>query len=107
MVYADNKYLPEKKQQWLGIDDLNDIFLPFGKIDKIMIFCRKETIKAFIEFSDKKTSKLARNNIHECCINNYGYIRVFYSNKEKLDLDNPHVEYKDYSQNNKKNSLLS
>ncbi len=85
------------KQNQLEIKDLKQIFRPFGEIRRIMIYCRTEMIKAFIEFDLPLSAEIAIRQIHATKINNLGIAKVFPSNKKHLILENEHIEFEDFT----------
>ena len=91
----------------LELYDIKNIFKVFGKIIRILIFDRRQMIKAFVEFESASSTHLAISTIHGTKINNFGECRVTSSEKSKLEFKNNHIEFIDYSINksNKTNSL--
>ena len=99
--------ITDKTKPDLELHDLKNIFKVFGKITRIIIFDRREMIKAFIEFESIESIIPAINIIHGTKINNFGECRVTSSEKKKLELKNNHIEFIDYTNNtsNQTNSL--
>jgi len=95
-IYLEGSIYDESTKG-IEISDLKTIFKPFGKIVRIMIYCRTEMIKAFLEFDSFESAKIAVKIIHGSYINNFGYIKVFTSDKLIIKPSNQHVEFKDYS----------
>jgi hypothetical protein len=97
----------DKDKPVLELHDLKNIFKVFGKIRRIIIFDRREMIKAFIEFETVISANAAISTIHGSYINNFGECRVTKSDKKKLELKNTHIEFIDYTTNksNQTNSL--
>ncbi len=83
----------------MEIDDLYKLFRPFGKINRIMVYCRNVILKAFIEFRSSSSVKVAMENVNSFRFNDFGVVKVFQSDKGRLRLDNKYVEFKDYSKN--------
>ena len=80
------------------VDDLVSIFLPFGELEKVIIFSKKTCLKAFVEFVDVECAVLACNFVHKSQINDFGFARTFFSPMQKLQLSNNFLEFKDFQQ---------
>ena len=89
----------------MTIHDINKIFKPFGKLNKIIIFSKKDLLKAFIEFNELKSSIEAKKILHETFLNNYGKARIYFSKRKELSFSNRYLEYWDYSENKNEKSL--
>ena len=91
-----NSNHPDPTKPDIDISELYKIFWFFGKINKIMIYDRKDQVKAFLEFQKISQARKVVETLNNQYINNYGLIKVYLSKYNSLKLNNKHTEYKNF-----------
>ena len=91
----------------MTVHDIHKIFKVFGTLKKIIIFSKKEILKAFLEYDTFSGAKNAKTFIHENFMNNFGRARLYYSAMNELKFSNRYLEYWDYTQKDDLNKDLS
>lgn len=81
----------------LDVNDLYALFRPFGSLSKVIIFSKKVLLKAFLEFRSIDSASRAREQLHDCFINDYGRSRLYFSALQELSFSNKYLEYKEYA----------
>ena len=79
------------------VADLHALFRPFGSLSKVIIFSKKVLLKAFLEFRSAECASLARAELHDCFINDYGRVRLYFSALQELTFSNKYLAYKEYA----------
>ena len=81
----------------VDVTDLHALFRPFGSLSKVIIFSKKVLLKAFLEFRSIDSAMRAREQLHDCFINDYGRSRLYFSALQELSFSNKYLEYKEYA----------
>jgi hypothetical protein len=89
----------------MTVHDLHKIFKIFGCLQKIIIFSKKDILKAFLEYDTFENAELAKDFVHESFMNNYGKARLYYSSMNELRFSNRYLEYWDYAAKDNKTDL--
>jgi hypothetical protein len=72
-----------------------------------MIFSKNVIVKAFVEFSDSGIAELAKDTLHETCINNFGKARIYFSNRDQIVCSNNFLDFWDCNQQFVKEGLTN
>lgn len=91
----------------MTVHDIHKIFKVFGTLKKIIIFSKKDIVKAFLEYQSFSGAIQAKTFVHESFMNNYGRARLYYSAMNELKFSNRYLEYWDYTQKNNNFTDLS
>lgn len=71
---------------FITANELRVLFSPFGLLSKIVIFSKKEVLKAFVEFQDVASATKALKALDKTSSKFFGKIRVFFSALQQLTL---------------------
>lgn len=74
-MYFENK-IHHLFNRTIELGDIEQLFVPFGEISKILIYDRVEQVRAFVEFVEPVRLKAVQNFIHGKTYNDMGLIYV-------------------------------
>jgi RNA recognition motif-containing protein len=80
------------------VRDLFEVFSPFGSLKRIIIFKKKILMKAFLQYHKCENAAVAKSELHETLINDFGKAKLYFSALQELSFSNKYLEYKEYSQ---------
>ena len=98
--------IKRKFVQNISMKNLIHLFNKQNDLKKILVFSRKDIIKAFIEFRSVQGAQAAKENYHEKTVNGFGKIRLFFSPLKEVDETQTAIEYMDMTKNREENSTL-
>lgn len=78
----------------IGVDLLENMFNRYGQLSKILIFSKKNLLKAFVEFDNLESSSKAVEALNNTVLPVYGKITVYYSSIGQVKIANPDLEHK-------------
>lgn len=76
----------------LTMQEIIPIFTPYKSLLRILIFTRKDLVKAFIQFDSMEDSIQAKIQLDGNYYGKYGKMKLYYSEKKKLDCSNKFFE---------------
>ena len=72
----------------IGVDILENIFSSYGQLSKILIFSKKNLLKAFVEFEDLESSSKAVEALNNAVLPVHGKLTAYYSSVEHVEIEN-------------------
>lgn len=78
--------------QYPSVQDLRRIFGSFGPLLKVVIFSRKSTLKAFVEFQNAFFASRARTALNGKGLEPYGIAKLYFSALQELAANCPSLE---------------
>lgn len=85
--------IKRSKAQKITMNDLVHLFNKQKNLEKILIFSRKDVVKAFIEFRTVEAAQKAMEEYHGKKEKGLGKIHLYYSDSKKIDKNQPAIEY--------------
>lgn len=76
----------------LTMQEIIPIFTPYKSLLRILIFTRKDLVKAFIQFDSMEDSIQAKIQLDGNYYGKFGKMKLYYSEKKKLDCSNEFFE---------------
>lgn len=76
----------------LTMQEISPIFAPFKSLARILIFTRKDLVKAFIQFEDREDAQQAKIQLDGNYYGKYGKMKLYFSQKKELDVSNEFFE---------------
>ena len=78
----------------VNVQTLEDLFSPFGSLRKLLIFSKKDILKAFIEFESFTSAAKAAKHLNNKEFSSHGKLAVYESNMKTVKIDNKNLEHK-------------
>lgn len=91
---------PEQPAQQIRAHDFVPLFQPFGLLRKVIIFSKTPVLKAFVEYTETRFARAARDYLHNSTLNDFLSVRLFFSNRESIICPGRFIDFWDSEKHN-------